>query len=157
MTNKYVVRHFLSSDFLASLSRASQPRANHKSGGILPSTIQPTPAKHVRLHLCTLEHLPNPIRDTNRPWCGAKNVGALLAAPSSESFEFGFVFALQPLNISRIKRRNQMLLLIIVLILLFGGGGGYYGYSRWGRGGGLGVVGTVLLIVLIVYLLGGMR
>ena len=29
-----------------------------------------------------------------------------------------------------------MLLLIIILILLFGGGGGYYGYSRWGRGGG---------------------
>ena len=29
-----------------------------------------------------------------------------------------------------------MLLLIIVLLLLFGGGGGYYGYSRWGRGGG---------------------
>jgi hypothetical protein len=31
-----------------------------------------------------------------------------------------------------------MLLLIIVLLLLFGGGGGYYGYSRWGTGGGLG-------------------
>jgi hypothetical protein len=31
-----------------------------------------------------------------------------------------------------------MLLLIIVLVLLIGGGGGYYGYSRWGSGGGLG-------------------
>ncbi len=31
-----------------------------------------------------------------------------------------------------------MLLLIIVLLLLFGGGGGYYGYSRWGTGGGPG-------------------
>ena len=41
-----------------------------------------------------------------------------------------------------------MLLLIILLVLLFGGGGGYYGYSKWGRGGGLGIVGTVLLIVL---------
>ena len=30
-----------------------------------------------------------------------------------------------------------MLLLIILLVLLFGGGGGYYGYSRWGAGGGL--------------------
>jgi hypothetical protein len=30
-----------------------------------------------------------------------------------------------------------MLLLIIILLLLFGGGGGYYGYSRWGTGGGL--------------------
>ena len=50
-----------------------------------------------------------------------------------------------------------MLLLIIILILLFGGGGGYYGYSRWGYGGGLGVLGTVLLIVLILYLLGAVR
>jgi hypothetical protein len=50
-----------------------------------------------------------------------------------------------------------MLLLIIVLFLVFGGGGGYYGYSRWGRGGGLGIFGTVLLIVVILYLLGGVR
>jgi hypothetical protein len=50
-----------------------------------------------------------------------------------------------------------MLLLLILLILLFGGGGGYYGYSRWGAGGGLGIFGTVLLIVLAVYLLGGLR
>jgi hypothetical protein len=51
----------------------------------------------------------------------------------------------------------SMLLLIILLVLLFGGGGGYYGYSRWGTGGGLGILGTVLLIVLVVYLLGGIR
>jgi hypothetical protein len=50
-----------------------------------------------------------------------------------------------------------MLLLIILLVLLFGGGGGYYGYSRWGAGGGIGILGTVLLIVLAVYLLGGIR
>ena len=50
-----------------------------------------------------------------------------------------------------------MLLLIVVLLLLFGAGGGYYGYSRWGTGGGLGIVGTVLMIVLVVYLLGGVR
>jgi len=49
-----------------------------------------------------------------------------------------------------------MLLLIILLLLLFGGGGGYYGYSRWGSRGGLGIVGTVLLIV-VVYLIGGLR
>jgi hypothetical protein len=54
-------------------------------------------------------------------------------------------------------RRTSMLLLIIVLVLLFGGGGGYYGYSRWGSRGGMGIVGTVLLIVLLVYLLGGLR
>jgi hypothetical protein len=50
-----------------------------------------------------------------------------------------------------------MLLLIIVLLLLFGAGGGYYGYSRWGTGGGLGIVGTVVLIAVVVYLLGGVR
>jgi hypothetical protein len=50
-----------------------------------------------------------------------------------------------------------MLLLIIVLLLLFGAGGGYYGYSRWGTGGGLGIVGTVVLVAVVVYLLGGLR
>jgi hypothetical protein len=50
-----------------------------------------------------------------------------------------------------------MLLLIILLVLLLGGGGGYYGYSRWGAGGGLGILGTVLLIVLVFYMLGGIR
>ena len=50
-----------------------------------------------------------------------------------------------------------MLLLIIVLLLLFGGGGGYYGYSRWGRGSGLGIVGTVVLIAVVLYLVGALR
>jgi hypothetical protein len=53
------------------------------------------------------------------------------------------------------ERRLSMLLLIIVLLLLFGGGG-YYGYSRWGTRGGLGIVGTVLLIVLVLYLVGAL-
>ena len=57
----------------------------------------------------------------------------------------------------QVERRLSMLLIIIVLLLLFGGGGGYYGYSRWGRGGGLGIVGTVLLIALVLYLLGYLR
>jgi hypothetical protein len=47
-----------------------------------------------------------------------------------------------------------MLILLIVLLLLFSGGGGYYGYSRWGTGGGLGVVGTVVAIALVLYFLG---
>ena len=50
-----------------------------------------------------------------------------------------------------------MLLLIIVLLLLFGGGGGYYGYSRWGTGGGLGIVGTVVLIAAVLYAVGFLR
>jgi hypothetical protein len=55
------------------------------------------------------------------------------------------------------EKEIHMLLLIIVLVLLFGGGGGYYGYSRWGSGGGLGILGTVLIIVLVMYLLGAIR
>jgi hypothetical protein len=50
-----------------------------------------------------------------------------------------------------------MLLLLIVLLLVVGGGGGYFGYSRWGTGGGLGIFGTVLLIVVVLYLVGGLR
>jgi hypothetical protein len=50
-----------------------------------------------------------------------------------------------------------MLILIIILLLLFGGGGGYYGYSRWGTGGGLGIVGTVLVIAIVLYALGYLR
>ena len=50
-----------------------------------------------------------------------------------------------------------MLLLIVVLLLLFGAGGGYYGYSRWGTGGGMGVLGTVVLIAVVLYLVGGLR
>lgn len=50
----------------------------------------------------------------------------------------------------------MLLLLIVLLVLLFAGGGGYYGYSRWGTGGGLGVVGTVVLIVAVLYLLGAL-
>ena len=50
-----------------------------------------------------------------------------------------------------------MLLLVILLVLLFGGGGGYYGYSRWGSRGGIGIVGTVVLIALVLYFLGVLR
>ena len=50
-----------------------------------------------------------------------------------------------------------MLLLIILLVLRLGSGGGYYGNSRWGMGGGLGVGGTFLLIVLLPYHFGAIR
>jgi hypothetical protein len=51
-----------------------------------------------------------------------------------------------------------MLLLIIILLLVFGGGGGYYGYGRWGAGGGACIgLGTILIVLLIAYMLGGFR
>ena len=51
-----------------------------------------------------------------------------------------------------------MLIVLIVLIILLAGGGGYWGHSRWGYSGGAGIgLGTILLILLIVYLLGGLR
>jgi hypothetical protein len=53
--------------------------------------------------------------------------------------------------------RHPMLWIILLLVLLFGGGGGYYGYSRWGAGGGLGIVGTIAIVALVLYLFGGVR
>ncbi len=51
-----------------------------------------------------------------------------------------------------------MLILIIILLLVLGGGGGYYGHSRWGYGGSAGIgLGTILLILLVAYLLGGLN
>jgi hypothetical protein len=50
-----------------------------------------------------------------------------------------------------------LILLIVVLVLMFGGGGGYYGYRRWGTGGGIGIFGVVLIVLLALYLFGGLR
>lgn len=51
-----------------------------------------------------------------------------------------------------------MLILIIILLLVMGGGGGYYGHRRWGYGGSAGIgAGTIVLILLIAYLLGGVN
>jgi len=49
------------------------------------------------------------------------------------------------------------LILVILLLLLLGGGGGYYGYSTWGPAGGISIVGLVLIILLVFYLVGGVR
>jgi Protein of unknown function (DUF3309) len=49
------------------------------------------------------------------------------------------------------------LLIIVVLILLLGGGGGYYGYNRYGGRGLGGVLGLVLVIMLAVWLFGGLH
>ncbi|MDP2332954.1 MAG: DUF3309 family protein [Reyranella sp.] len=49
------------------------------------------------------------------------------------------------------------ILIVVILILLLGGGGGYYGYSRYGGRGLGGVLGLVLLIVVVLWLFGGLR
>jgi hypothetical protein len=51
-----------------------------------------------------------------------------------------------------------MLILLIILLILFAGGGGYYGHTRWGPSGGAGIgLGTILVVLLVVYLLGGVH
>ena len=53
----------------------------------------------------------------------------------------------------------NLLLIIIVLFLLFGGGfGTYHAWGNYGPayGGGIGI-GTILVILLVVWLLGGLR
>lgn len=47
-----------------------------------------------------------------------------------------------------------MLLIIILQILLFGGGG--YGFRRYGPVGGSGIVGTVLIVIPELWLLGAL-
>jgi len=51
-----------------------------------------------------------------------------------------------------------MLLIFILVLLLFGGSFGYYGHTAYGPigAGGFGL-GSILVIILIVYLLGGLR
>ena len=51
----------------------------------------------------------------------------------------------------------SLIVLIIILLLVFGGGGGYYGYRTWGPGGGIGIVGAVVIILVLLYLFGGLR
>jgi hypothetical protein len=50
-----------------------------------------------------------------------------------------------------------LIVLIIILLLAFGGGGGYYGYQRWGTGGGVEIFGLVLIILVLFYVFGGMH
>jgi len=50
-----------------------------------------------------------------------------------------------------------LILLIIILLLPFGGGGGYYGYRTCGPKGGIGIVGVFLIIIVVLYLFGGLR
>ena len=50
-----------------------------------------------------------------------------------------------------------LIVLIIILLLAFGGGGGYYGYRRWGTGGGIGIFGLVLMVVVPIFAFGGLR
>jgi hypothetical protein len=47
------------------------------------------------------------------------------------------------------------ILLIIVLVLLFGGGGGYYAHGRYGGTGLGGVLGIVVIVLLVLWLFGG--
>lgn len=55
------------------------------------------------------------------------------------------------------ERTRPGLWLILLLVLVGGAGGGYYGYSQWGPGRGLGIAGTVLLVVVLLSLVGGLR
>jgi hypothetical protein len=46
-----------------------------------------------------------------------------------------------------------LIILIVILVLVFGGGGGYYAHSNYGYVGSGGVLSTVLVIVLVIWLL----
>jgi hypothetical protein len=49
------------------------------------------------------------------------------------------------------------ILIVILLIVLLGGGGGYYGYRRHGGAGLGGALGVVLLVLVVLWLVGGLH
>lgn len=48
----------------------------------------------------------------------------------------------------------NLIVIVIILVLLFGGGGGYYAHSQYGLPGLGGALGTVLIVLVVVWLLG---
>jgi hypothetical protein len=60
-----------------------------------------------------------------------------------------------PSKLSNKENPMDLLIILIVLLLLFGGGGGIY----WGMGAGWGIgpIGLILLVLVVVFLLGGVR
>jgi hypothetical protein len=57
---------------------------------------------------------------------------------------------------TRFERQTMSsLLILVVLVVVFGGGGGYYALGRYGGAGLGGVLGTVLIILLGIWLVGG--
>jgi len=59
--------------------------------------------------------------------------------------------------VSARKVRDGTILIIILVILLLGGGGGYYGYNRYGGAGLGGALGLVLIILVVLWLFGGVH
>jgi hypothetical protein len=57
---------------------------------------------------------------------------------------------------TREELRMTTILIIVLLIVLLGGGGGYYGYRTYGGAGLGGVLGLVLVVLLVVWLAGGL-
>jgi hypothetical protein len=51
----------------------------------------------------------------------------------------------------------SLIVIIIILLLLFGGGGGYYAHRTYGGRGLGGVLGLVLIVILILWLVGGLH
>jgi hypothetical protein len=48
------------------------------------------------------------------------------------------------------------ILIIVLVVLLLGGGGGYYAHGRYGGTGLGGVLGLVVLVLVLMWLFGGL-
>jgi len=93
-------------------------------------------------------------------------MGAVMEADISDQFLFFDGCSAKPNILLRgclealhqiLEQEKDTLLIILILLLLFGGGGGYYAYNTYSGTGLGGVVGTVLVIFLILWLLGLVR
>ena len=49
------------------------------------------------------------------------------------------------------------IILLVILLLLFGGGGGYYAHRSYGTVGLGGVVGLIVVVLVVVWLFGGLH
>lgn len=77
-----------------------------------------------------------------------------------EPFNRKRVLSAEPNQLLRLQQKVKsmgLLLLIVVLVLLFGGGGGYYAHNRYGGRGLGGVLGLVIVVLVIVWLVGGLH
>jgi hypothetical protein len=55
------------------------------------------------------------------------------------------------------SRDMSLILLIVIIVVLFGGGGGYYAHRSYGGRGLGGVLGLLVVILLILWLVGGLH
>ena len=139
-----------------------------RTGLRLPARIVKTPASRHRPTVrpadleCSAVLLIRPVNSAQTDAAAGnimQAVGGRGTEPTQGSFESsaGNDAATRAPRPTRKEISMSLILLVVILLLVCGGGGGYYGYRRWGSGGGIGIVGVVLVVLVVLYMFGGLR